>query len=121
MTDLIGASSISHVSITTVTGISTVRVIFVRGLAFHSVIYRPPPPLMEPAASAEETPGQHAKQGARRTCAQICKTSALRFRLFTAHRLNMRLERQLDVLRQAAPIFPGQALQGVFDLGLNAK
>ena len=29
--------------------------------------------------AAEETPGQHAKQGARRTCAQICKTSPLRF------------------------------------------
>src|SRR5262245_66313965 len=28
-------------------------------------------------ACAEETPGHHAKQGARRTCAQMCNTSAL--------------------------------------------
>jgi hypothetical protein len=59
------------------------------------------------AQDAQETPGQHAKQGARRTCAQIYKTSALRLRLFAAHRLYVRLERQLDVLRQAAPTFAG--------------
>src|SRR5262249_50951529 len=51
---------------------------------------------------AEKTPGHHAKQGARRTCAQMCASTS-RLRLFAAHRLDVHLERQLDVLRQAAP------------------